>query len=231
MTRHANILAPTTRKVSKPTKAPVRPALSESPPSSPESERIVLVKPRKVYGGRRRIIRSPSSSTDTPPSRKLVFDGVELPTRRSRDTGLNLAERLARVTIDEKPTREKAERISHPTNELLSVCSSSDIVPFPHFLQSANLLNLIPASTNTTNTNSKLTTQKIGEASYSEVYGISRDDTEVVIKVIPLLDDVLQIDDEDELPDCSSFEDVVREIVITRRMTGINGAGFVDFLG
>jgi len=50
------------------------------------------------------------------------------------------------------------------------------------------------------------------------------------VKVIPLGEES-QSSVGEEKPDCSSCEDVKREIEITKRMTGLEGGGFVTFLG
>ena len=69
--------------------------------------------------------------------------------------------------------------------------------------------------------------QKIGEASFSEVFGIG----DVVLKVIPLRDEeaagIIRADE--DLPDPSDAKDVLREIIVTRAM-GEMCEGFVQLL-
>lgn len=69
--------------------------------------------------------------------------------------------------------------------------------------------------------------QKIGEASFSEVFGIG----DVVLKVIPLRDEDIAgtIHADEDLPDPSDAQDVLREIIVTRAM-GEMCEGFVQLL-
>ncbi|KAL7420550.1 hypothetical protein Q5752_004501 [Cryptotrichosporon argae] len=74
--------------------------------------------------------------------------------------------------------------------------------------------------------------RKLGEASYSEVFLLSGPTAEVVVKVIPLLSAAsVEAGARADVPDCSEVDDVVREIRITKRMTEVEGGGFVRFLG
>lgn len=72
---------------------------------------------------------------------------------------------------------------------------------------------------------------KVGEASYSEVFGFSQsaEDADLVLKVIPLFSGTVEADG--SFPDCSSPEDVLREIEITKKMNQVPGGGFVEFRG
>ncbi|KAF5322887.1 hypothetical protein D9619_000622 [Psilocybe cf. subviscida] len=74
---------------------------------------------------------------------------------------------------------------------------------------------------------SDLRFRKIGEASYSEVFGIG----DVVLKVIPLRDETKTDTciDEEEGPAPSDAKDVRKEIVVTRAMGDVYG-GFVKLL-
>lgn len=68
--------------------------------------------------------------------------------------------------------------------------------------------------------------QKIGEASFSEVFGIG----DVVLKVIPLRDEnAPPVEDSADLPAPSDSKDVLNEIVVTRAM-GETCGGFVKLL-
>jgi serine/threonine-protein kinase haspin len=70
--------------------------------------------------------------------------------------------------------------------------------------------------------------RKIGEASYSEVFGIG----DVVLKVIPLRDiaEAATINDIPESPPPSDASDVLREIVVTREIASTCGDGFTRLL-
>lgn len=66
--------------------------------------------------------------------------------------------------------------------------------------------------------------QKIGEASYSEVYGLVLSSS--VIKVIPLLDPKQQQKSKEPLPEQSLISDVHREVEVTRALSKV-ADGFV----
>lgn len=73
--------------------------------------------------------------------------------------------------------------------------------------------------------------QKIGEASYSEVFGIG----DVVLKIVPLRNEGASVKarkyapDEADCPAPSDAKDVLKEIIVTRAMGNICD-GFVDLL-
>jgi len=73
----------------------------------------------------------------------------------------------------------------------------------------------------------KATFQKIGEASYSEVFGIG----DVVLKVIPIRDEHSQLDVtlDSEGPAPSDGKDVLKEMIVTDAMGGLCN-GFVKLL-
>lgn len=106
---------------------------------------------------------------------------------------------------------------------LLSSCSNTAIQPFAEFLFSSTILNLVPGRAQPEIT-------KIGEASYSEVYSVSRGRDQVVIKVVPLSPACatqLGIDP----PDCSDPAEVKREVEITKRLSGLGEGGFIEYKG
>lgn len=73
------------------------------------------------------------------------------------------------------------------------------------------------------------TYQKVGEASYSEVFGVG----DVVLKVIPLLDDEktgLASSSDEDTPSESEAKDVLKEIIVTRAV-GNSCNGFIQLLG
>lgn len=171
------------------------------------------------------------------------MDAVVIPVTRPatkgpiRDSSPDLADRLAAVSLkpSERPSTAPAldsTRSHSSIDSLLRTCSFFRPQPFKVFLSSPNFLF---------HTFSRRTfkdppaIRKIGEASYSEVFGVSvvgRE--EVVIKVIPLIcESVPPVGSKDkvELPDTSTVEDVVREIEVTKRMAQSPQGGFVDYLG
>ena len=67
--------------------------------------------------------------------------------------------------------------------------------------------------------------RKIGEASYSEVFGIG----DVVLKIVPLRNEEGRSVDEAECPSPSDAKDVLKEIIVTRAM-GDMCSGFTELL-
>jgi serine/threonine-protein kinase haspin len=70
--------------------------------------------------------------------------------------------------------------------------------------------------------------KKVGEASYSEVFGIGH----VVLKIIPLIISPNQKVEEDEdgnWPSLSLAEDVVKEVLVTKAIGSVH-AGFINLL-
>ncbi|WVQ96300.1 hypothetical protein IAU59_003404 [Kwoniella sp. CBS 9459] len=221
----------------------------ESPLSSPE----IVFKAHKVHRPGRKIIpRSPSSSPAKPKTpRREVIDAVVIPIRstkrnavagkekkkneKKKSGGLgDLTKKLREVTVQDVDTVETpASPIAIPARDvvaeskaafdtLLQTCSSPVVSSFDNFLTGDEL----PAYSSLT---------KVGEASYSEVFGLTNQSTgriEYVLKVIPLLlqnpaDAPLDV----PLPDCSRPEDVSREIEVTKRMSQVPGGGFVGYIG
>jgi serine/threonine-protein kinase haspin len=67
--------------------------------------------------------------------------------------------------------------------------------------------------------------RKIGEASFSEVFGIG----DVVLKIIPLRDEERNITNDSETPAPSDANDVLKEVIVTQTM-GEMCSGFVKLL-
>lgn len=145
-------------------------------------------------------------------------------TLRSHVAANDLTARLAKVSLEDEEEKKKAKEqpsTASPLDDLLAVCTISERIPFDKFFVHTEFTPLLRGT--------DTTIRKYGEASYSEVFTVGAEDTAVVVKVIPLLGDNAEFDV--ELPDCSEIPDVVREIEMTRRMAGVPGGGFVDFLG
>ncbi|OCF39703.1 HASPIN protein kinase [Kwoniella heveanensis CBS 569] len=224
----------------------------ESPLSSPE----FVYKAHKVHRPGRKIIpRSPSCSPvkiETP--RREVIDAVVLPIRsakriqaifeekprdktkqkkkKQQSGGLgDLAKKLKEVSIqDEVPLepetilpKEDAEaNLNAALSVLLQSCNSATVSSFDTFLKGDDLPKY-----------GSLT--KVGEASYSEVFGLTNHMTgeiDYVLKVVPLLTSALSNGLLDvPMPDCSRIEDVSREVEVTKRMSQVPGGGFVGYIG
>lgn len=172
--------------------------------------------------------RSPGSAIRA--KKRLVFEGVILPLRSpiSDIRVEELSERLSDVTIKDSSAQktgngaDKGKSSSQFALEaLIQACSSASVQEFNAFIKS---FPLFPASKDVFMT-------KVGEASYSEVFGFSQsaEDADLVLKVIPLFSGTVEADG--SFPDCSSPEDVLREIEITKKMNQVPGGGFVEFRG
>src|SRR5271156_607640 len=93
---------------------------------------------------------------------------------------------------------------------LLQFCSKEEIVVFSEYMNT--LLE-------------NATVEKLGEASYSEVYTLTAaDGTTTVLKVVPFLDTLQEKD-----TGMSNLDDILQEIRISRAMTKLEG--FADFRG
>ncbi|KAI0082363.1 hypothetical protein K474DRAFT_1655109 [Panus rudis PR-1116 ss-1] len=115
---------------------------------------------------------------------------------------------------------------------LLDECSQSTPHEFSAFIEMFPLDPIVQTSHHGVTVNDAkgpYRFQKIGEASYSEVFGIG----DVVLKIIPLRDATGRVSSisEDELdsPAPSDVKDVIKEIVVTREMGEIC-EGFVKLL-
>ncbi|EMD40955.1 hypothetical protein CERSUDRAFT_91707 [Gelatoporia subvermispora B] len=106
---------------------------------------------------------------------------------------------------------------------LLAECSQTSLHEFSAFIELFPLDPIVHA----TDAGDNVGFQKIGEASYSEVFGIG----DVVLKVIPLRDEERYSSGEDdpESPAPSDAQDVLKEMVVTRAM-GEMCEGFVKLL-
>lgn len=202
--------------------------------TSSSSEDVVKA-PRA--GGRRVI---PTTPKETPIKGHETLECVEIPSRVRLTTAkknvtdiIDLTEELEDLIIAATPSRPSRQVTPATTSSqgtlhaLLSACSSNEIHAFNDFLSSSVLLGLLPSRAHATFT-------KIGEASYSEVFSIKRGKHDLIIKVVPLLPACSMpstSSEETEVPDCSSPEEVLREVEITQTMTRLEGGGFVEFKG
>ncbi|KAK4684541.1 serine/threonine-protein kinase haspin, partial [Tremellales sp. Uapishka_1] len=190
--------------------------------TTPEKE--VVIRTRRVSKPKVKVPKSVQT-----PAKKAVFDGVELPVskRSALRYGMGSVMTSPSKGSEERNLIQKLSniRLRSPVDELLEVTTSSDPQPFASFLTSPALLSLLPGS------DSK-TVRKVGEASYSEVFSIANAETEMVIKIIPLLADPIEAGEgEEDIPFCSEVKDVLREVEITKRMSNVPGGGFVKCLG
>ena len=128
---------------------------------------------------------------------------------------------------DAVASKKKSSTVPADIKALLKVCTAHKVQDFTSLLSSPLLLDLVPSRSDTPEF------KKIGEASYSEVFGISRGARRVVLKVIPLLSDasIAKAEEGEDVPDCSEAVDVRREVEITSTMSDLEGGGFIEFKG
>ncbi|QRV73256.1 Serine/threonine-protein kinase [Ceratobasidium sp. AG-Ba] len=128
-------------------------------------------------------------------------------------------------TVPQVPTRPRPKaKVINPASEpalqsLLSTCSQSEPIDFDAFVATFStdeVHALYPSS-------SRRRWRKIGEASYSEVFGLGG----VVVKVVPLKMEGPVADMEG--PSVSEMEDVEKEISVTRAMGEIQD-GFIKLV-
>ncbi|QRV88153.1 Serine/threonine-protein kinase [Ceratobasidium sp. AG-Ba] len=128
-------------------------------------------------------------------------------------------------TVPHAPTRPRPKaKATNPASDpalksLLSTCSQSELIDFDAFVATFStdeVHTLYPSS-------SRRRWRKIGEASYSEVFGLGG----VVVKVVPLKMEGPVADMEG--PSVSEMEDVEKEISVTRAMGEIQD-GFIKLV-
>ena len=204
--------------------APKKPIIDLSYEAKPQPRRAVSV---------RRVAPPTSAALATPVRSKEVFDCIEVSSRARSGLGKSIVD-ISEITeeLDELQLSPSKTAISlssststspSPLEALLRAASSQETHDFDYFLTSSHLLDLLPSR-------AQPSLSKIGEASYSEVFSVQRGKQELVLKVVPLLP-VRQREGTDEVPDCSSPEDVLREVEITKTLAGLPSGGFVDIKG
>ncbi len=172
--------------------------LYDSPPQNLRS------KPRQLTP----IRRKRSAFPQLPPSPSTITDS---------DISLDLAD----LTLSSTPVENDALP-NQPLHliPLLSECGQEAPVEFSAFIEAFPVHPVVQSSCS-----GHARFQKIGEASYSEVFGIG----DVVLKVIPLRNEEGPDEIDVETPAPSDAKDVLKEIVVTRAM-GEMCNGFVNLL-
>ena len=196
------------------------------PPRLRKAKRIVSE--TSTFGVGSAIQSGPTAKGKRVASKTYAFESVELPIRKRVVSPSDLINQFAKITIETveddsfhtAPEPDTEEDI--PLDELLKACSFNRVCPFTGFLRSGTFTSLLPSTSTTP------VIRKIGEATFSEVFGVSCGEYQVVVKIIPLTGEKSS---DAELPDPSSGRDVLREVEVTKHMTGLEGGGFVEFLG
>jgi hypothetical protein len=153
----------------------------------------------------------------------------------------SLADKLANITIDDvatsslRATRDSAGSSNafllaeldgartEALDQLKAACTSPDVLSYDQLLNAlGNMLKGSPVR-------SSIKMEKMGEATYSEVYGAHFGEDNVVVKIIPLAGCCNgKVED---LPSLSRPEDVLKEVQISERLSGISGGGFIKYYG
>jgi serine/threonine-protein kinase haspin len=146
-----------------------------------------------------RLLSTPSTPTDSDLSLELEQ--------------LNLSD----VTEFEDPSSSQPEYLL----PLLSECSQNCPHEFSAFIETFPFDPIVQPAEDDLDVKFR----KIGEASFSEVFGIG----DVVLKIIPLRDEERKIPNDSETPAPSDANDVLKEVIVTRAM-GEMCSGFVKLL-
>ncbi|CAK5262817.1 unnamed protein product [Mycena citricolor] len=195
---------------------PPRPSLKSSLKSSASQRPRVgspIIKSRQLTPARRRGLYTPPS----PPSPCTSLD---------EDLSFDLSS-LEISVIPGSEQHSASEEVPEYLQPLLAECgqTESGVHEFSAFIRT------FPLDTLVRNSDAPSTFRKIGEASYSEVYGIG----DVVLKVIPLRDESHRQlrpkarEDTLDVPFSTDVKDVLKEIIVTDAMGQVCD-GFVDLL-
>jgi serine/threonine-protein kinase haspin len=144
-----------------------------------------------------------------------------LPPSPSTITDSDISIDLANFTLSSTPIDNDALPNQPPhLIPLLDECGQEAPVEFSAFIEAFPVHPIVRSSCS-----GHATFQKIGEASYSEVFGIG----DVVLKIIPIRNEEGPDEIDAETPAPSDAKDVLKEIVVTRAM-GEMCNGFVNLL-
>jgi len=136
-------------------------------------------------------------------------------------TDLDLSLDLADLTLSSTPVENHAAHDQPPhLIPLLDECGQDAPVEFSAFIEAFPVHPIVQSSCS-----GRASFQKIGEASYSEVFGIG----DVVLKVIPIRNEEYPDKTDAETPAPSDAKDILKEIVVTRALGEICN-GFVNLL-
>jgi serine/threonine-protein kinase haspin len=145
----------------------------------------------------------------------------QLPPSPSTITDSDLSFDLANLTLSSTPIDNDVLPNQPPhLIPLLDECGQEAPVEFSAFIEAFPMHPIVRSSCS-----GHATFQKIGEASYSEVFGIG----DVVLKIIPIRNEEGPDEIDAETPAPSDAKDVLKEIVVTRAM-GEMCNGFVNLL-
>lgn len=168
---------------------------------------------------------------------KSVFPRPPSPPTPSTPADIDLSLDILNLSVDDPPPPGETSKPPAFLVKLLQESNQTSLLDFRSFIDSfpsrlSHMGAYLPkpgaSSGNGHGRSSSLRLRKVGEASYSEVFGIGS----VVLKIIPLYDEDASdvYDDDNEMPPPSSVSDVLNEIVVTRTMSSVGDGGFVELL-
>lgn len=155
------------------------------------------------------------------PIRRKGSTFTQIPPSPSTPTDADISFDLDGLTLSSisyenpTPTNQPAHLLS-----LLDECGQSAAVEFSAFIEAFPVHPVVRSTCS-----GPVAFQKIGEASYSEVFGIG----DVVLKIIPIRDEECLVRDDVDTPAPSDAKDILKEIVVTRAL-GETCNGFVNLL-
>jgi serine/threonine-protein kinase haspin len=202
------------------------------PPSPPKSQFWVeIVSPRPAAPSQSRLQAPPpfhylpepsyGKARQLTPIRRKGSSFTQIPPSPSTPTDIDISFDLDGLTISSisydnpPPTSQPAHLLS-----LMEECGQSAPVEFSAFIEAFPFHPVVQ-----TTGSEPIAFLKIGEASYSEVFGIG----DVVLKIIPLRDEESPARDDVDTPAPSDAQDVLKEIIVTRAMGEICD-GFVNLI-
>ena len=161
----------------------------------------------------------PTKHRQLTPIRRKGPTFPRLPPSPSTITDLDID--LADLTLSSIPTEDHALPDQPPhLIPLLDECGQDAPVEFSAFIEAFPVHPIVRPSCS-----GRAAFQKIGEASYSEVFGIG----DVVLKIIPIHNEERPDETDAETPAPSDARDVLKEIIVTRAL-GETCDGFVSLL-
>ena len=225
-----------------PAETPVAKDLSE-PPISRHSSRltgaripkanfrveIISRRPPALLRGQHQGVTLYDSPPQPPPAKHRQLTPIRrkgptfprLPPSPSTITDLDISLDLADLTLSSIPTEDHALPNQPPhLIPLLDECGQDAPVEFSAFIEAFPVHPIVRPSCS-----GRAAFQKIGEASYSEVFGIG----DVVLKIIPIHNEEGPDETDAETPAPSDARDVLKEIIVTRAL-GEMCDGFVSLL-
>ncbi|KAF9263705.1 hypothetical protein L218DRAFT_822201, partial [Marasmius fiardii PR-910] len=196
--------------------------------SSPSSDTQTQPSPKKYQHTLSPLIK-PRQLTPLRPHRKALFTPPSPPSPLS-DSELDIDLELSGLGLGASLHAEETPPCPEYLRPLLEECQQvqSGLYEFSAFIDTFPYDQVVLKTTQSRSASDKQKFRKVGEASYSEVFGIG----DVVLKVIPIRDETVDPStaaSENDGPFPSDAKDVLKEIIVTRAMGEVD-ASFVKLL-